>query len=126
VAEPGQSLWDPSSIPEDELQEKAQRALDESDLISSEADALYQEFKELSKKNPESKVSDLSVEAVNHLIRDAKQLLGGDRYVDRMSEFVPAGENPSNSDVVLVLSKLRAALKRFTETWDPVWEEVLG
>lgn len=98
---------------EDIDQPLARQLKQDYDILGSAIAGLYVEFDKLSKKQPGGQVSDLALETVNDAIRDSKGFLDGDRYVDRISEFVPAGENPVNSDVLLVLAQIKAALGRF-------------
>src|SRR5437870_3246402 len=76
------------------------------ELHGSAIDGLYVEFDKFTKKAPGDPLTELALEIVNDAIRDAKSLLKGDRYVDRVKEFDPAGDMPQNSDVLLVLSTL--------------------
>lgn len=116
------SYW-PSELDDNSKASRAEEALHECQLLNAGLRALYTEFDKFSKKNPKDKLTDLALSAVNDAIDDAKRILSGDRYVDRVARFVPAGENPSNGDALLVLSTLRSALDRFQEEWDAYWDE---
>jgi len=80
--------------------------------ISSELDGLYEELDKIYRKAPEEQISDLTVENVNHIIKDTKEITQGDPYIDRIKEFVPAGNNPEYRDVIMVLRQLRQGLDR--------------
>ena len=54
----------------------------------------------------------LVVEQVNDIIRDAKGIIEGDPYLDRVKEFVPAGNNPTYPDVLLVARSVQQCLGR--------------
>lgn len=101
----------------------AEDTYDNYSILDSEIDSLYREFDKLAKKSG-GRLSDLALANVNLVIKDSKELLTGDRYVDRVSEFVAAGENPLNSDVLLILATLRTALGRFYSIWSPIWDDL--
>jgi len=81
--------------------------------INSELGGLYQELDKIYRKAPGEQVSDLTVENVNNLIRDTKEIINEDPYIDRVKEFVPAGDNPEYRDVIIVLRQLMQGLNRF-------------
>ena len=102
----------------DDLTEKL-RALREQEkrvrILQSVAFGLYEELDKLAKKAPADQVTDLVLEQTNDVIREAKELLPEDQYVQRYKEFVAAGDNPEHRDVVVVLRQIRQGLSRFTE-----------
>lgn len=81
-------------------------------LLQSVAIGLYDESDKLSKKAPAETASDLMLEQVNDIIRETRELLKDDLYVQRLKEFVPAGNNPQLRDVVVVLRQLRQGMER--------------
>lgn len=81
-------------------------------LLQSVAIGLYEEGGKLSKKAPAETASDLMLEQVNDIIRETKELLKVDVYVQRLKEFVPAGNNSQLRDVVVVLRQLRQGMER--------------
>ena len=83
-------------------------------LLQSVAAGLYDEADKLSKKAPAESASDLMLEQVNDIIRETRELLQEDVYVQRLKEFVPAGNNPQLRDVVVVLRQLRQGMERFS------------
>jgi hypothetical protein len=85
--------------------------------ISSELHGLYEEIDKIYKKAPEEPISDLTVENVNNLIKDTKEIIKDDPYIDRVKEFVPAGDNPEYRDVIIVLRQLRQGLNRFKQIY---------
>jgi hypothetical protein len=89
---------------------------DQLKVLESVSHGLYEEVDKLAKKSPVDQVTDLMLEQVNEVIRDTKALIMDDPYVQRQKEFVPAGENPENRDVLLVLRLLRQGLVRFKST----------
>lgn len=46
------------------------------------------------------------------MIRDAKSIVEGDTYLDRVKEFVPAGNNPVYPDVLVTMRTLQQSLER--------------
>ena len=102
-------------------------------ILQSVAFGLYEELDKLAKKAPADQVTDLVLEQTNDVIREAKELLPEDQYVQRYKEFVAAGDNPEHRDVVVVLRQIRQGLSRFTEgvgtrrSWlDTVMEDAKG
>lgn len=85
--------------------------------ISSELDGLYEELDKIYKKAPQEQISDLTVENVNQLIRDTKEIIEEDPYVERIKEFIPAGDNPEYRDTIVVLKQLRKGLDRFKQSY---------
>lgn len=76
---------------------------------------LYDEIDKLAKKAPGEHVSELALEQINDLIQQVKELITGDRYIDRIKPFVPAGDMPELRDSVSVLRQIRQGLERFAE-----------
>lgn len=84
-------------------------------LLESVSLGLYEEVDKLSKKAPAELVTDLVLSQTNDVIRETKQLVADDSYIQRISEFVAAGDNPQHRDVVVVLRQIRQGLARFKE-----------
>ena len=93
-------------------------------LLSSVSLGLYDELDKLSKKAPAEPVTDLVLTQINDVIREIKELAKDDTYVQRLNEFVAAGDNPEQRDVVVVLRQLRQGLERFEATIDPRIEDL--
>ena len=75
-------------------------------------EAMYGEFKELSKKNPEVAVSKAKIALLNRLLKKCREVLKGEdalEFLDLLSE----DDVPQNSDVVLMLSQYVAAMRQF-------------
>lgn len=72
----------------------------------------YGEVDKLAKGNRQIEATNLTVEQVNEIIRDAKAVVVSDVYLDRVKEFVPAGENPVYPDVLMVAATVQAAVRR--------------
>ena len=74
--------------------------------------AMFNEFKELSKKKPEGVLNKRKVELVNRLLKDVLIILEDEPsrpYLDLLDE----DDIPQNSDVLLILSQFEAAMKAF-------------
>jgi hypothetical protein len=75
--------------------------------------AMFDEFQELSKKKPDGAINKRKVEIVNRLLRAVLELLDGEptrAYLDLLDE----DDLPQNSDVVLMLGQVAAAMKAFS------------
>lgn len=88
------------------------------DVLQSVSAGLYEELDKLAKKSPADQITTLALNQVNDLIRESKALVSGDPFMQRYSEFVPAGDNPEHRDVVVMLRQIRQALDRFSEAID--------
>lgn len=82
------------------------------DALVSHLEGFYQEIDKLTKGKTLLPVTPLMVEQANDIIRDAKEFVTGDTYLDRIKEFVPAGDNPLYPDVLVVMRGVRGSLKR--------------
>ncbi|MCU1336364.1 MAG: hypothetical protein JWO19_1945 [Bryobacterales bacterium] len=86
------------------------------DALTSHLAGFYQEIDKLAKGKAMLEVTHLVVEQSNHIVRDAKGLIEGDIYLDRVKEFVPAGDNPVYPDVLVTLRSVQQSLQRFDST----------
>ena len=91
---------------------------DQLTLLDSVSRGLYDEIDKLAKKAPAEPLTDLALEQVNDIIRGTKQLITSDPYIERLNEFVPAGDNPQHRDAVIVLRQIRQGLERFGKQLD--------
>jgi hypothetical protein len=81
----------------------------------------YEEIDKLTKGKALLEVTPLVVDQANDVIRDAKAMVEGDVYLNRVKEFVPAGNNPIYPDVLVVLRTVRQGLERWgTELADRI------
>ncbi len=92
--------------------EKIEKARKQWHLFASELKGLYEEANKLSKKGPATRISDLELSSVNNIIGIVSKFLKGDPFIDRLAEFVPAGENPEYREVVLILRQLIQGMNR--------------
>lgn len=82
-------------------------------LLESVTLGLYDEVDKLTKKAPAEPITDLVLGEINEVIRETKELVTEDPYVQRIQVFVAAGDNPQHRDAVVVLRQLRQGLERF-------------
>ncbi len=82
-------------------------------LLKSVASGLYEELDKLCKKAPAEPLTDLALVQANDLISEVKQLIAGDQFVQKLAEFIPAGDNPQHRDAVIVLRMIRQGLDRY-------------
>lgn len=87
-------------------------------LLDSVSLGLYEEIDKLSKKAPAERLTDLALKQSNDIIRETKQLIDIDPYIQRLEEFVPAGDNPEHRDAVIVLRQIRQGLERYHNQLD--------
>lgn len=82
-------------------------------LLVSVAKGLYDETDKLTKKAPSEQVTELLLQQVNQVIAETKELIEQDAYVQRLNQFVSAGDNPEHRDVVVILRMVLQGLERF-------------
>jgi hypothetical protein len=87
-------------------------------LLESVSLGLYDEIDKLAKKAPAEPVTDLVLNQMNDVIKETKELVIDDSYIQRLQEFVAAGDNPQHRDSVVVLRQIRQGLDRFQEKLD--------
>jgi len=80
--------------------------------LEDHATGFYDEVDKLAKGKSLLEVTKLIVDETNEIIRDAKALIKSDPFLDRVKEFVPAGNNPVYPDVVVTLKTVLQALGR--------------
>ena len=85
------------------------------DALSNHSKGFYEEINKLTKGKHLIPVTDLAVEQANDIIRDAKKIVNKDVHLDRIKEFVPAGDNPVYPDVLLTIRAIRDSLDRCNE-----------
>jgi len=98
-----------------ELREIRETKTKKRQLLDSVSLGLYEEVDKLSKKAPAEPVTTLVLSQVNDVIRETKQLAEDDSYIQRLNEFVAAGDNPEHRDVVVVLRQIRQGLQRLEQ-----------
>jgi hypothetical protein len=83
--------------------------------LRSVSRGIYEELDKLTKKAPAEQVTELILEQVNDVIRETKQLIEADPYIQKLTEFIPAGDLPQQRDVLFVIRQIRQGLERFEE-----------
>jgi hypothetical protein len=82
------------------------------DALSSHSKGFYDEIDKLTKGKALVAVTDMTVGLANDIIEDAKKIIKNDPHLDRIKEFVPAGDNPVYPDVLIVIRSVRESLDR--------------
>jgi hypothetical protein len=88
------------------------------ETLADHLSGFYEEIDKLAKGKALLEATDLTVKHVNEIIRDAKAIVEGDAYLDRIKEFVPAGNNPVYPDVLLTVRAVQQAVSRFQSKLD--------
>lgn len=106
-----------SLIPDLDKKIERLRTADKSQLalLKSVSLGLYEEIEKLCKKAPAESLTDLALQQINDVIRETKELVTADTYVQRLNQFVSAGDNPELRDALMVLRQIRQGLERFQE-----------
>jgi hypothetical protein len=81
-------------------------------IIADHSHGFYVEIDKLAKGKALIEATDLAVKQVNEIIRDAKSVVKKDLYLDRIKEFVPAGDNPVYPDILISTRSVRDSLER--------------
>lgn len=93
-------------------------------LLQSVSEGLYEEIDKLSKKAPAESLTDLAYSQVNDVIRESKLLIPEDPFIQRLNEFVAAGDYPEHRDAVIVLRQIRQGLERFETKVKPLSDQI--
>lgn len=88
--------------------EKAERY----EVMSPLLEAMFAEFKELSKKKPEGPISSQKIKVVNRLLESCREVLETEDSINFL-DVIDEDDVPQNSDVVLMLSQYVAAMSTF-------------
>ncbi len=83
------------------------------EALKSHLTGFYEEINKLAKGRTLFEVTDLVVDQANDIVRDSKAMIQGDIYLDRVKEFVSAGDNPQYPDVLLTLRTIQQSMARF-------------
>lgn len=92
--------------------------------LADHVGGFYDEVDKLAKGKSMLEVTERTLEEANQIIRDAKAIAPSDTYLDRMKEFVAAGNNPVYPDVVVALRTIRQALDRADSRLENLQEQV--
>lgn len=83
-----------------------------SDALASHSGGFYDEVEKLTKGRGLIEATDLITKKANEVIREAKDIIKGDLYLDQVEQFVPAGNNPLYPDVLVSIRAVRDSLVR--------------
>jgi len=86
----------------------------------------YNEIDKLAKGRSLMEATPLVVDQANDIIRDSKQIVENDVYLDRIKEFVPAGNNPVYPDVLVTIRVVRQSLYRCGKNLEKQEERILN
>lgn len=90
------------------------------DVMTPLLAAMYEEFKELSKKKPESAVSKSKLLIANRLLEKIREVLATEESIQFL-DLLNEDDVPQVSDVTLIFSQYVAAMQAFKSTyhgWD--------
>ena len=82
------------------------------DTLMPLLEAMYNEFKEISKKKPDSAVSPSKIKIANRLLETIRTILKDEESIDFL-DMLEEDDVPQVSDVALILSQYVAAMKAF-------------
>ena len=86
---------------------------------------MFREFQDLSKKKPDGVLNKRKVEIVNRLLHDVLEILEGE-FTRAFLDLLDEDDLPQNSDVVLILSQVVAAMEAFREKYHRYIGELNG
>jgi hypothetical protein len=101
-----------SGSPDFTTEEKASRYEATMPLL----EAMFREFQELAKKKPEGVLNKNKVKIANRLLADVLAVLDGEPNRGYL-ELFDEDDLPQNSDVVLMLGQVVAAMERFKDRY---------
>lgn len=78
--------------------------------------AMYAEFKEISKKKPDSAVNKNKIKIVNRLLEKVRVVLSDELSIDFL-DLLDEDDVPQASDVTLIISQYVAAMDAFHEKY---------
>lgn len=104
----------------DKAADEARKKNKQRKALLSHLRAFYSEMSNIAKGKAMSliPVAELMVTQINHAIADAKKLIEGDVYLDRVKPFISAGNPPSYPEVLLVTKTVEEVLVRNAQDYD--------
>lgn len=93
-------------------------------ILVSVVDGLYVEIEKLTKKAPAEQITNLALEQINDVIKDTKELIQEDPYIQKLKVFVPTGDLPQLRDALIVLRQVKQGLDRVSWNTDLVTERL--
>lgn len=89
-----------------------QYKVDQYHLLNPLINGIYNEFKELTKKKPETVLNVYKVKVVNRVLEPIKELLEKEEVIEFL-DTLDQDDLPTNSDVILILNQYLKALRMF-------------
>jgi hypothetical protein len=110
----------------DEAADEARRKNKRRKALLSHLRTFYSEMNNIAKGKAMSliPVAELMVTQINDAIADAKKLIEGDVYLDRVKPFISAGNPPSYPEVLLVAKTVEEVLVRHGQDFDARLEAI--
>src|ERR1022692_1311562 len=104
----------------DEAADEARKKNKQREALLSHLRVFYSEMNNIAKGKGMSliPVAELMVTQINDAIADAKKLIEGDVYLDRVKPFISAGDPPSYPEVLLVARTVEEVLVRHDRDFD--------
>ncbi|WP_277560372.1 hypothetical protein [Acinetobacter beijerinckii] len=84
------------------------------EYLSPFLNSMYQEFKDLAKKNPDAVISKGKIKIANRLLEKLCTIFEGKSYSDLL-DLLDENDLPQASDVALILSQYQSAMEQFKE-----------
>lgn len=111
---------------QEEAAREIQKKNKQSKALLSHLRAFYSEMSNIAKGKGMSllPVAELMVSQINDAIADAKKLIEGDVYLDRVKPFISAGNPPSYPEVLLVTKTVEEVLVRRRSDFDEMLKAV--
>ncbi len=82
-------------------------------LLASVTEGLYIEIEKLTKKAPAEQITELALGQINDVIKDTRELIQNDSYIQKLQVFVSAGDPPELRDALIVLRQIKQGLERY-------------
>ena len=86
------------------------------ELLNPLLSGIYHEFRELSKKKPDTPLNNFKVKSVNRVLEPIKELMK-EEDVYPFLDILDSDDIPTNSDVVLILKQYINAMGMFHEKY---------
>jgi len=80
------------------------------ETLTNHSEGFYDEINKLAKGKTLVEATPLFVDQANDIIRDAKDIVTSDVYLDRIKEFAPAGNNPVYPEILVAVRAVRQSL----------------
>ena len=102
-------------MPENKSHTTAEKAATH-DVLTPLIQAMYDEFKDLSKKKPDSPISKSKIKVVNRMLKKLRTVLNDEESIEFL-DLLDEDDVPQASDVTLMLSQYVAAMVSFRKKY---------